>query len=137
MFYYVFLPTDVPFFVPKEMTKFKCLILIEREVGADYRSEVSKALVKTGCLHSLAWGNDCSAWDDSVDMAFLEARNLGDYPKDKFVMTTWHEDETLEEVVEFAKHCTDYSETKLVDILVLDFAHDERSELIEKLYFAA
>ena len=52
-------------------------------------------------------------------------------------MTTWHENETLEEVVVFAKHCTDYSEAQLEDILVLDFAHHERSELIESLYLAA
>lgn len=137
MFNYVFLPTDVPVSFPKQMTKFKCLKLIEREVGEVYRNEVSKALVKAGCLFSLAWGIDCSAWDDSVDWAFLESYNYGDYPEDKFVMTTWHADETLEEVIAFAKHCTDYSEVKLEDILVLDFAHHERSELIEKLYLAA
>ncbi|GFE63479.1 DUF7684 family protein [Litoreibacter roseus] len=137
MFKYVFLPADVPVSVPKGMIKFKCLILMEREVGGGYRNEVSKALVEAGCLFSLAWGMDCSVWDDSVDWAFLEAHNFGDYPEDEFVMTTWHEDEALEEVVGFAKHCTDYSEVKLEDILVLDFAHHERSELIEKLYLAA
>ena len=137
MFNYIALPTDVPVSFPKEITKFKCLILIEREVDRDYRNEVSKALVKAGCLYSLAWGIDCSEWDDSVDWAFLEAYNFGDYPEDKLVMTTWHEDETLEEVVEFAKHCTDYSEEKLEDIIVLDFAYQERSDLIEKLYLAA
>lgn len=119
------------------MAEFKCLILIEREVGGDYRNEVSKALVKAGCLFSLAWGIDCSAWDDSCDWAFLEVYDFSDFPEKKFVMTTWHEDETLEEVVEFAKHCTDYSEVNIEDILVLDFSHHERSQLIEKLYFAA
>ena len=41
------------------------------------------------------------------------------------------------EGVEFAKHCTDYSEVSLADVLVLDFSHDERSELINKVYLAA
>ncbi|WP_281859691.1 DUF7684 family protein [Litoreibacter halocynthiae] len=118
------------------MTKFKCLILIEREVGGDYRNEVSKTLVKAGCLYSLAWGTDCSAWDDSVDWAFLELYDFGDYPEDKFVMTTWHDEETLEETIEFAKHCTEYSDVTLDDIIVLDFAGQERGELIEQLYSA-
>ncbi|QDL91144.1 hypothetical protein FDP22_04725 [Paroceanicella profunda] len=113
------------------------MILIEREVGGDYRDEVSKALVKAGCLYSLAWGIDCAAWDDSVDWAFLAAYDFGKYPENKFVMTTWHDDETLEEVVEFSKHCADNSNIKLEDILVLDFSHHERSQLIEKLYLAA
>lgn len=137
MFNYVFLPTDVPVSVPKDMTKFKCLILIEREVGRDYRHAVSKVLVNSGCLYSLAWGIGCSAWDDSVDWAFLETYDFGAYPEEKFVMTTWHEDESLEEAVEFAKHCTEYSEVKLDDILVLDFAHYERGDFIKKLYLTA
>ena len=137
MFKYLFLPADVPISLPKEMTKFKCLILIERDVSGDYRDEVSKALVEAGCLHTLAWGIDCSAWDDSVDWAFLEFHDVNDCPEDQFVMTTWHTDETLEEIVEFAKHCTEYSDVRLDDILILDFADQERGEFIEKLYLAA
>ncbi len=134
MFKYLFLPADIPISVPKEMTSFKCLILIEREVDADYRHEVSGALVKAGCLFALAWGLDCTLWDDSVDWAFLELYDYGEYPEEKFVMTSWHDEETLEEAVEFAKHCTKYSDVKLDDILVLDFGPQERGDFIEKLY---
>ena len=117
-----------------EMTQFKCLVLIEREVGTDYRKEVSAALVAAGCLHALAWGLDCSLWDDAVDWAFLDYHGYGDYPEDKFVMTSWHDDETLEETVHFAKHCTTYSDVKLDDILVLDFTGRERGDYIAMLY---
>ncbi|MCA0872626.1 hypothetical protein LCL97_17465 [Seohaeicola saemankumensis] len=137
MFKYCFLPSDVPIAVPKEMTRFKCLILVEREVGGDYRQEVSKALVRAGCLFSLAWGIECFAWNDSVDGAFLEYHDHGDYPEEQTVITTWHDDETLEEVVEFARNCTDHSKVKLADILVLDFAYQERGKLIEQLYLGA
>jgi hypothetical protein len=57
----------------------------------------------------LAWGIECSTWDDSVDYAHImtcidEPReNLSD---DDHVMTTWHEDETLDEVFTFAKSWT-------------------------------
>lgn len=118
------------------MIKFKCLLLIEREVSNDYRNAVSAALVKAGCLYSLAWGFDCSVWDDAVDWAFLEHYEYDKYPEDKFVMTTWHDDESLEEIVNFAKHCTEYSDVKLDDILVLDFVKHERRDFIEKLYFS-
>lgn len=134
MFKYLHLPADIPISVPMEMKKFKCLILIEREVSNDYRNEVSEALVAAGCLYALAWGLDCFIWDDSVDWAFLEHYDYGEYPEDKFVMTTWHDDETLEETVDFAKQCTKYSDVKLDDILVLDFTKHERSDFIERLY---
>lgn len=136
MLEYVFLPTDAPISVPKEMTKFKCLVLVEREVGNGYRDEISKTLVEAGCLYALAWGRDCSAWDDSVDWAFLEHYDYGAYPEEKFVRTTWHDNETLEETVEHAKHCTEYSEVKLDDILVLDFGKHERRDCIERLFFS-
>ena len=137
MLRYLFVPTDTPFLFPKDMSKFKCLILIEREVSREFQWEVSKALVKAGCLFSLAWGIDCTSWDDSIDWAFLEHYNYGEYPEDKFVMTTWHENDTLEETIEFARTCTDYSEVKLDEILVLDFGTQERAGLIEKLYEGA
>ena len=50
-------------------------------------------------------------------------------------MTTWHEGETIEETVEFAKSCTKYSDVKLDDILILDFTKHERKDFIERLYF--
>ena len=81
MFKYIFLPEDLPISVPKEMTSFKCLILVERYVESGYRDEVSKALVEAGCLCAMAWGLDCSTWEDSVDCAFLEKNGFGEYPK--------------------------------------------------------
>ena len=137
MFRYLFVPADSPFLIPKELTKFKCLILIEREVSREFQWEVSKALVKAGCLFSLAWGIDCTSWDDSVDYAFLEHYNYGEYPEDKFVMTTWHDGGSLQETIEFAKFCTKYSDVKLDDILVLDFGTQERENLVEELYSKA
>ena len=134
MFRYQFIPTDTAFPIPKEMTKFKCLILIERKVSHEYQWEVSKALIEAGCLYSLAWGIDCTTWDDSVDWAFLEHYGYGEYPEDKHVMTTWHENDTLQETIEFAKSCTQYSDVKLDDILVLDFRAEQRASSIEELY---
>ena len=137
MFKYCFLPTDVPISIPKEMTKFKCLILVERAVDEAYRDEVSAALVKGGCLYALAWGLNCSAWDDSVDWAFLELHDFGPYPEEDFVMTTWHADETLADTIEFAKTCTQSCEVDLDDILVLDFSNQERGAMIKDLYLNA
>ena len=134
MFNYIFCPTDIPISIPKEMASFKCLILIEREVADGHRNEVSKTLVNAGCLFAMAWGFECSEWDDSVDWAFLEHYNFGEYPEEKFVMTTWHDDDTLEETVTFAKHCAQYSDVQLDNTLVLDFGKHERGDYIENLY---
>ena len=134
MFEYIFLPTDTPVIIPPEMTQFKCLILIERDVSEDYRHEVSKTLVEASCLYTLAWGRNCTLWDDSVDWAFLEHYNHKNVPEEKFVTTTFHPNETLEEVIEFAKDCTEYSLVRLEDTLVLDFTQNERGDFIRELF---
>lgn len=134
MFKYFHLPYDLPIFFPIEAGDFKCLVLVERIVGAEYRQEVSEALVKAGCLYCISWGVDCSAWDDSVDAAASSSLVFDGYFGDRCVMTTWHENETLEETVSFAKHCTDYTDIGLDRIVVLDFSAHERGALIEQIY---
>jgi hypothetical protein len=57
------------------------------------------AIIASPCALTAAWGAACSAWDDEVDHA-LVAQNL-DRGSDRFIMTTWHEQETLAEALEF------------------------------------
>lgn len=76
---------------------FRTVVVIE-ESSSEWQSLVSAWLVKSGCLYMMAWGKDCSGWDDSDDFANLEEFDSGDGPEDKFVMTTWHENEPLKEV---------------------------------------
>lgn len=64
---------------------------------------MSRWLIGTGCLYVLAWGEGCSSWDDSVDIANLEDFDYGDIPQKFDVLTTWHADEPLAECMYFAK----------------------------------
>lgn len=47
-----------------------------------------------------AVGKDCELWHDIMDELFVGP--FGD-DRDFFMITTWHNDEALEEVIEFAK----------------------------------
>lgn len=53
----------------------------------------------------LAWGIDCSSWDDTVDEANLAKWNFNEIPDENFIMTTWHENDSIQEVFWFAKNC--------------------------------
>ncbi|GKX35352.1 MAG: hypothetical protein MnENMB40S_29700 [Rhizobiaceae bacterium MnEN-MB40S] len=119
---------------------FKCLVLIREDVTHTWRDRVSRWLVESGCLWMMAWGRDCSLWDDSVDCANIEMFP-GDKPDDKFVITTWHNDETLEDVVWFATFSASHSSVTLEKLVVLDIGPDARkdeiSALIEKCQLEA
>ncbi|MCA9560068.1 MAG: hypothetical protein KC583_16085 [Myxococcales bacterium] len=97
---------------------------------------MSRLLVDTGCVYAMAWGLDCSLWDDSIDRANIERFKDREIPDAQFVMTTWHERESIEEVLWFAKVCAaaSYSNEPLNDLLVLDFSQQDRAAFIEAAY---
>jgi hypothetical protein len=109
---------------------FKAIVVIEADHSADWESAVSRWLVDSGCLYMMAWGRGCSSWHDSVDWANLEDFGYGEIPADRFVMTTWHEREPLEEVFWFADHCaTAYDdEIRLGHTLIIDISVQSRRE---------
>ena len=83
---------------------FRAVVIAETNASPKWQSLVSDWLVRSGCLYMMSWGRSCSSWDDSVDFANLNQFDYGEIPEDKFVMTTWHTNESLEEVFWFAKN---------------------------------
>lgn len=122
--------------IPEHLNAFRCLVLIEREIDDDLRQAVSEQLVASGCLYMMAWGIDCSLWDESVDQASLKAFDCADIPDDHFIMTTWHEKDTLQDAVFFAKYCAthSYAGDLISQMLILDFHDVDRSKKIAELF---
>ena len=111
-----------------ELGAFCAVVVIEEAVTDDWQNEVSEWLVRSGCLAMCACGKDCSSWDDSVDHANLADFNYGEIPDDRFVMTTWHDKETLAEAFWFAAHCAFHPTTELAHTLIVDIAPKERRD---------
>ena len=118
---------------------FAAVVAIEMPVDPSWQRDMSKWIVESGCLYMMAWGLDCSSWDDSVDFANLEIFDYGAVPDDKHVMTTWHRDETLLEVFDFAKrHARPMSDhVRLYETVVFHISNVDRSAEFQKLFAAA
>ena len=69
-----------------------------------------------------AWGAECSEWDDSVDMANIEANHFESIPESKLVMTTWHENEALAEAFWFAKNNAHHPSVSIQNTLLVHVA---------------
>jgi hypothetical protein len=116
---------------------FRAIVVVEDAVQPEWQSVASKWLVDSGCVYMLAWGQGCSSWDDSVDLANLQAFDYGQIPEDRFVMTTWHEHEPLSEVFWLAKNCAFAATVDIVDTLVFHVSRTDRNEEYAHLYAAA
>lgn len=108
---------------------FRAVVVIDTQVSVARQSDISAWLVSSGCLYMMAWGIDCSSWDDSVDMANIEQFDFGDVPDDRFVMTSWHENEELPEVLWFAKHAARHPQVEIANVLLLHIS-DMDGELV-------
>ena len=113
---------------------FKCVVLVSQDVSRTWQNKVSERLVADGCLYMMVWGNNCSSWDDSVDTANIEQFVPRDVPEENFVMTTCHDDETLKDVLHFAKFSAIHPTIELTNVVVLDIGKPGRKELIQAIF---
>jgi hypothetical protein len=109
---------------------FAVVVVIDLTVDSEWRHIVSEWLVDQGCLYMMAHGHECSLWDDSVDIANLEVFdwNFDEIPEHKLVTTTWHENETLDEVFFFAKNCALPFSPLIESIIILDITENSREQ---------
>lgn len=114
----------------------RTIVIVEQEVTEEWQNAVSQWIVESGCLYMMAWGRDCSSWDDSVDFANLEDFDFGEIPEDRFVLTTWHENELLSEVFFFNETCAWHPEIDLPIVTIIDISPIERREEILSSYDA-
>jgi len=105
---------------------FRAVVVIDAPYSASWQDQVRDWLVESGCLYMCAWGPGCASWDDSVDYAQIRKYPDG-ASEDDFVMTTWHENETLEEVFWYAGFCASHPFRRL-DTVIIDISTRHRAD---------
>ena len=117
-----------------DLGPFKAVVIIEARPSRNWQEQASRWLVDSGCLYMMAWAEDCGSWDGSVDLASLRRFDFGDMPEDEDVMTTSHADQTLAEVIEFAKQDARHPRVDLKGLLVLHIGSENRQAMVEALF---
>ncbi len=110
---------------------FRAVVVIDGAYSPEWQTEVSAWLVAAGCRFMLAWGKDCSSWDDSVDYAVLDVFDYGEIPDESFVDTTWHEHEPLVDVFDFARFGTTMDLPDSAALIVHIGIKDRRDEFLQ------
>lgn len=104
------------------------VVACDSSITPEQQANLSAQLVAVDCRYMLAWGANASSWDDSVDMAFIRTDPNFDPPSDRFVMTTWHDNETIQDVVWFALTNTTFDSHDFRDYLALMIGEDPEIE---------
>ncbi|MGE0829282.1 MAG: hypothetical protein AB7O04_08025 [Hyphomonadaceae bacterium] len=108
-------------------TPFKAVVVVEADVSSEWRAQISEWLVRAGCRYMMAWGKNCKAWHTSIDDANLTIFNCQEVPDDDFVITTWHDNETLEEVFWFSHSCAMHPSLELAKTYIVHVSHNDLS----------
>ena len=116
---------------------FRAVVIIESAVSPEWQSSISDWLVQSGCLYMMAWGENCSSWDDSVDRANIEQFKPAEIPASEFVVTTWHERESMEEVFWFSKNNAFHPTVKLRRTVLVHISFRNKHDELLKAYARA
>jgi hypothetical protein len=63
---------------------------------------ISDQITETPVTLVAAWGSKCSYWDDAIDWSYI-AKNIALGSDVRHVTTTWHENESIPDVLEFVR----------------------------------
>jgi hypothetical protein len=121
----------------EELPPFKAIVIAEEEVSQMWQWEICRWLVACGVRYALCQGVDCEAWHDAIDDAADEASGYDEVPPEQAVITTWHEDEELEEVFWFSRHKVAHPALRQETTLLLHIADSSRQEELEALFRGA
>jgi hypothetical protein len=87
------------FVSPFDNQEFAALIIAQDPaLAGEEQMAIAEALVAAGCRYAMGYGIDGSSWDTAVDLAFIHSDPSFHPPDERFVMTTWHDEDTPEEV---------------------------------------
>jgi hypothetical protein len=83
-------------------------VVADAKITNDERDALSKEIVRQGCRYAVCTGFQCSKWDDSIDTAFIATDPNFSPPEERFIMTTWHENDPIEDVSNFFRWNTTF-----------------------------
>ncbi|MBI2332926.1 MAG: hypothetical protein HYU84_12340 [Chloroflexi bacterium] len=112
----------------KIQAPYACLVYSTKDVKKEEMEKVSNWIISSGCRYAVCAGTNCSQWHDAIDWAYIASDPNYSPPESRFVMTSWHEKESLEEIVWFWLMCTVCDDDIFENYLLLIIGESEGLE---------
>ena len=98
-----------------------------------------KQILKANCKYLVAGGENCEEWHDETDIININLYPNFQVPESEDVMTTWHDNEPLKEVIWFALNNTnfDYYDFNKFLLIQIDakFSNDEIKKIVDEEWY--
>lgn len=120
---------------PFNHEEFACLLVVnDNNIGNETQNYISDKLINYGCKYAVCTGHNCSTWDDSIDWSYLAKHNF-EPNDDDLVMTTWHENDSVDDIVFFFMKNTNFDNHYLKNYLILFIGCNEilKKEIITEV----
>ena len=114
--------------IPSVPAFYACMIWASEHTSLVFKSEVISTLIGSECRYIVTGGLECEQWHDLSDEIYLATDPDFAPPKETMVMTSWHEDEPMEDVIEFLLHSTDFHDHGFTDYLILHVGQNSQIE---------
>ena len=96
---------------------------VDEAVAPEEQGQLCTDIIEQGCRYAVCAGANCEIWHDCFDEADC-ARNDWEANVSNFVMTSWHEKESLEDVVFFLLNNTSFDSVEADCCMVLVVGED-------------
>ncbi|MFN0138248.1 MAG: hypothetical protein ACKVS9_19260 [Phycisphaerae bacterium] len=93
------------------------------------RAALARAILATDCRYAVCGGVTRSQWHDELDLAFVDTVPV-DQSDARFMMTSWHTNESPLEVAWFFAMNTNFDDHDFTKFLVIELGMPERSTMI-------
>ena len=88
------------------------------------RRRLGNELLAQQCRYAVCAGHNCEQWHDAIDMAFINLDLQGVEYDRRFIMTTWHPNESEEDTTTFFVHNTIGLEGDAADHILIYMGND-------------
>src|SRR5687767_9101828 len=116
------------FALPFGRVLYPCLVYANKPTSQEFKATISRMLIESDCRYAVCAGLECEVWHDMVDWSYLETDPDFDPPNTTLVMTTWHDLDTLEDVVFFFAMNTNFDGHSFRKYLILLVGSDPMLE---------
>lgn len=104
-----------------------CILIVDdQKISIDRKNQISMDIVFSGCEWVACLGYDGSDWDDRLDWSYLESIDY-DVSFDEVLLTSWHDDETLDDVLELLLSCAARNDEPFGKVAVILLGSDNYS----------